>query len=91
MRSKLERDTRENMDKLPKTATELEALVLAELHAVSGCTGARHVTVIPYTDHRVSSNWEVASFDPGTSEWSRCEPALLAIVHALQQQFDIAP
>jgi hypothetical protein len=79
------------MDKVSKTTTELEALVLAELHAVSGCTGARHVSVIPYTDHRVSSNWEVASFDPGSSEWSRCESALLAIVRALQQRFDLAP
>ena len=78
------------MDKSPKTTTELEALVLARLHAVPGCTGARHVTVIPYRDHRASSNWEVASFDPGTSEWSRCELALSTIVNGLQQRFDIA-
>jgi hypothetical protein len=33
------------MDKSPKTRTELEALVLAELRAAPQCGGASHVTV----------------------------------------------
>ena len=33
-------------EKLPKTKTELEALILAELRAASQCGGAVHVTVV---------------------------------------------
>ena len=78
------------MDKAPKTTKQLEVLVLAELHAIPEYEGVVHVTVIPYDDYRVSATWEVASFDPGTSEWSRCERALCAIVKGLQQKFDIS-
>jgi hypothetical protein len=78
-------------DKALKTASELEALVLAELHALPECQGAVHVTVVPYDDFRTSSTWEVASFNRGTSEWGSCERALCAIVHDLQQRFDISP
>src|SRR5215471_7703418 len=35
-------------EKLPKTKTELEALVLAELRAAPQCGAAVHVTVVPY-------------------------------------------
>jgi hypothetical protein len=77
-------------DKSPKTKTELEALVLAELRAASQCAGALHVTVVPYDDHRVPATWEVASFNPGTSEQKECERALCDIVSRLQQRFDIA-
>ena len=52
------------MDKSPKTRTELEALVLAELRAATQCGGASHVTVVPYDDYRVPATWEVASFNP---------------------------
>jgi len=78
------------VDKPLKTTLELETLVLAHLLAVPECGGARHVTVVPYTDHRVSSTWEIASFDPGTSDWGRCERALGTIIQNLQQQFDFA-
>ena len=71
------------------TSGELEALVLAELRSIPDCEGVVHVTVIPYGDFRVSSNWEVASFDPGASDWSCCELALCAVVERLQQKFDL--
>jgi len=77
-------------DKSPKTRTELEALVLARLRAAPQCAGASHVTVVPYADHRVTANWEVASFNPGTSEWEKCERALCEIVSRLQQCFDLS-
>ena len=48
-------------DKSPKTKAELEALVLTELRAASGCDGAVHVTVVAYDDYRVGATWEVAS------------------------------
>ena len=78
------------MDKLPKTAAELEALVLAELRAVPECADARHVTVIAYDDFQASSNWQVASFNPGASDWGRCEGAMCAIVDQLQRRFEIS-
>ncbi len=78
------------MDKSPKTRTELEALVLAELRAAPQCGSALHVTVVPYDDYRVPATWEVASFDPGTSEWEKCERALCDIVRRLQQRFDVS-
>jgi hypothetical protein len=77
-------------DKSPKTKTELEALVLAQLRATSQCAGAVHVTVIAYDDHRVPATWEVASCDPGTSEPEECERALCDIVSRLQRHFDVA-
>ena len=78
-------------DKSPKTKAELEAFVLVELRAAPQCGGASHVTVVPYSDHRITATWEVASFNPGTSEWEKCERALCDIVRRLQQDFDIAP
>lgn len=78
------------MDKSPKTRTELEVLVLAELRAAPQCGGALHVTVVPYDDYRVPATWEVASFNPGTSEQEKCERALCGIVSRLQQRFDVS-
>ena len=77
-------------DKSPKTRAELEALVLAELRAVPQCGGALHVTVVAHDDYRVPATWEVASFNPGTSEQEQCELALCDIVSRLQQRFDIS-
>jgi hypothetical protein len=77
-------------DKSPRTRTELEALVLAELRATSQCRGAVHITVVAYDDQRVPASWEVASCDPGTSKPEECERTLCDIVGRLQQQFDIA-
>jgi hypothetical protein len=78
------------MDKSPKTRTELEALVLAELRAAPQCGGASHVTVVPYDDYRVPATWEVECFNPGTSEQETCERAVCDIVSRLQQRFDIS-
>ena len=77
-------------DKSLKTRTELEALVLARLRAAPQCGGASHVTVVPYADHRITATWEVASFNPGTSEWEKCERALCEIVSRLQHCFDLS-
>jgi len=76
-------------EKLPKTKTALEDLVLAELRA--GCAGAVHVTVVAYDDYRVGATWEVASCNAGASAPEDCERALCDIVGRLQQHFDIAP
>jgi hypothetical protein len=76
-------------EKLPKTKTELEALVLAELRAASQCGGAVHVTVVAYDDYRVGATWEVASCNAGTSAPEECERALCDIIRRLQQHFDI--
>ncbi len=77
------------MDKSLKTRNELEALVLAELQDVPECGGASHVTVVGYDDHRVGATWEVASFNPGTSNQEICERALGDIISRLQRRFDI--
>jgi hypothetical protein len=77
------------MDRLRKTTAELETLVLGELRAIPRCSGARHVTVVAYDDYRAGATWEVASFDPGTSERQQCEAALCGIIGRLQQDFDI--
>ena len=77
-------------EKLPKTKTALEDLVLAELRAASGCGGAVHVTVVAYDNYRVGATWEVASCNPGTSAPEHCERALSDLVRRLQQHFDIA-
>jgi hypothetical protein len=78
------------MDKSPRTRKELEALVLAELQAAQGCGGASHVTVIPHDNYRLPATWEVASFNPGTSEQEDCERALGDIINRLQQRFDVS-
>jgi hypothetical protein len=79
------------MDKLPRTKTELEALVLAELRAISEGRGAVHVTVVAYDDHRVPATWEVASCDTGTSPPEECERVLCDIVGRLQQRAPTSP
>jgi hypothetical protein len=78
------------MDKSAKTRSELETLVLAQLRAVPHCEGAVHVTVVPYEDYRVPATWEVASFNPGTSERESCERALSDIIRGLQDSFDVS-
>jgi hypothetical protein len=78
-------------DKLPRTRTRLEALLLAELRATSHCRGAVHVTVVAYDDHRVPATWEVASCDAGTSAPEECERALCDIVGRLQQRAPTSP
>jgi len=69
------------MNKSPKTRMVLEALVLAELRAAPQCSGAVHVTVVPYDDHRVPATWEVARFDPAhpnrKSVNARCATSLV--------------
>jgi len=55
------------------------------------CTGALHVTVVPNNDYRVPATWEVASFNPGSSERELCELALCRIVSRLRQRFDVSP
>jgi len=76
-------------EKLPKTKTELEALVLAELRAAPQCGAAVHVTVVPYDDYRVGGRWPVVI--RGASAPEACERALCDIIRRLQQHFDIAP
>jgi hypothetical protein len=78
------------MDKSPKSRSELEALVMAELRAAPQCDGAVHVTVVQYVDHRIPATWEVASFNPGTSRQEECERELCDIVRRLQRRFDIS-
>jgi hypothetical protein len=78
------------VDKVSKTRMELEALVLAQLRAAPACEGASHVTVVAYDDYRIAATWEVASFDPGTSERERCERALGDIIARLQRSFDVS-
>lgn len=78
------------MDKLSKTTSELEGLILAELRSFPQCGDARHVTVIAYDDFRASSNWQVASFNPGTSDWAQCESAVSAIVGRFQARFEMS-
>jgi hypothetical protein len=53
------------MDKLPKTGSELEKMVLAELREVPQCTGALHVTVVPYNDYRVPATCPTGREDDG--------------------------
>jgi hypothetical protein len=78
-------------DKLPRTRTEFEALVLAELHATSQCHGAVHVTVVAYDDYRVPATWEVASCGAGTSPPEECGRALCDVVGRLQQRAPTSP
>jgi hypothetical protein len=89
-RTMTDESPRTKPEKLPKTKTELEALVLAELRAASQCGGAVHVTVVAYDDYRVGATWEVASCNAGTSAPEECERALCDIIRRLQQRFDIA-
>jgi hypothetical protein len=60
------------------------------LQVARGCGGASHVTVIPHDNYRLPATWEVASFNPGTSEQEDCERALGDIINRLQQRFDVS-
>jgi hypothetical protein len=77
-------------EKERRTKAELEALVLAELHGQPQCADVRHVTVVAHDDYRLPATWEVASFNPGTSDQVECERTLIDIISRLQKHFDIS-
>jgi CheY-like chemotaxis protein len=71
------------MDKLPKTGSELEKMVLAELREVPQCTGALHVTVVPYNDYRVPATCPTGREDDGYRWADRDIPIISLSAHAL--------
>jgi hypothetical protein len=48
------------MEKEPKTAEELEALIMAELAKSPDCEGCTGVTIVPLDDPRCEATWSVS-------------------------------
>ena len=74
-------------DKLPKTKSEIESLLLSKLRASSDCEAAQNIAVIA-SDH-CEATWTVSAFHPGKSDGTACERALQYIVPRLQRLYDL--
>ena len=83
------------INKLPKTRTELEALVLAELRAAPQCSSAVHVTVVPYDNYRVPATWELPvstrARPSGKSVSAHCVTSLVASSSGLISPGEVRP
>ena len=78
------------MDKAPKSRSEIERLVLAELRTSGGCEGAAGICIVGCEDmRRESPNWTVAAFDAGSANDYACERALMSIVSRLQGFYEL--
>ena len=78
------------MAKTLKTASQLTALINAELskHTVCDHTGAEGIE--PVADDRIPHNW-TCKFLRGGSPSPDCQQVLATIVHIFQQKYDLAP
>jgi hypothetical protein len=75
------------VDKLPKTQSEIERLLLTELQASPDCEEARNIIVVA-SDHDPAT-WTVSAFHPGKSSGMACDLALQHIVPRLQRVYDL--
>lgn len=77
------------MDRSPKSRTEIERLVLAELKAEQGCEGATGIVVAGWQFVSEGPNWTVSAFNSGSSCDYECERALMGIVTRLQGFYEL--
>jgi hypothetical protein len=77
------------MEKLPKTKTDIEQLIVAEMRGFVDCENALGVVVVPIVDHAQVATWTVSRFNPGKSDASACDGALQVIVPRFQRAYDI--
>lgn len=76
------------MEKSPKTKTEIEQLIVAEMHSFADCENAFGVVVVPILDHAHMATWTVSCFNPGKSDAEACDGALQLIVPRFQRVYD---
>ena len=69
------------------TRQDLEQMVLQDLRAHPACGSAIAVTIrrLPSSDR----NWEISTFDPGTSDPSACKKALQQVYSKRVAAFDL--
>ena len=80
------------MAKTLKSAAQLTALINAELSKHAACRETSAEGIGPVADDRISHNWTCKFLrNSGSSPSPECQQALAAIVHELQQKYDLAP
>jgi len=77
------------LGRMPKTRSEIEGLLLAELRAEDACQGAAGVFVMPFGDDLGEINWTVESYDVGSAPMWECQSALDAIVPRFQSFYEL--
>jgi hypothetical protein len=78
------------MAKALKTAAEIAALVNAELSKHDVCKGTRVTGITPVADDRIDHNWSCEFLrGSGTTPSPECQRLLAAVVHELQQKYDL--
>jgi len=78
------------VQRAPKSRSEIERLVLAELKSEQGCEGATGIIIAGWDAiDRDGPNWSVAAFNAGTACDYDCERALLSIVSRLQGFYEL--
>jgi hypothetical protein len=77
-------------ERFPKTRTEIERLLLAELRDCDDCGGARAVTVMAWGDDGdTGPTWTVDNYDIGSADAYDCQMALDLIVPRFQSFYDL--
>ena len=77
------------MAKVVKTAAELERMILELVRAQKWREGISNITVQWHERDGTGANWEVKSFNAGTSGRADCDAALAQIVPRFQRQYDV--
>ena len=68
----------------------LETLLLKELKGSRGCAGAEAVVVCGLRERSSTPrNWEVSTFDSGTSDGAICKEALASIYARAVPQYEL--
>jgi hypothetical protein len=75
-------------EKSPKSRTEIEALLIADLRDVVGCEHVERIVVIPMPGDE-ETNWTVKCFNRGRSNGAACDRALQEIVPRLQGFYEL--
>jgi hypothetical protein len=67
----------------------LENLLLNELRASQGCSGAEAVFIRPVRERVSLRNWQIDAFDSGTSDTPTCRSALESIYPRFAAKYEL--
>jgi hypothetical protein len=77
------------MDKLPKTKSEIQDMVIAELRRFPDCEEACGVVVVGLDTEITGATWTVSRFNRGGADAHTCDRALQVIVPNFQRLYDL--
>ncbi len=75
------------MAKIVLTAADLKELALSEMRRHKGCEEIADVSILPFSDPRIESNWRVDLTAYGGAERNAANRAALYVQHNLRQRY----